>query len=106
MTTSPTSYITAYFQYPNLTPIRGEPTNKALKRLKDELKANASSIECDFGGGDHGYLGLVLTDTEYATISVTPFICPVFPAPLAIPATATSVEAVHAREQRKESTRL
>ena len=47
-------YASSYFKYKTPTPIRGEPTHKALQRLKNELQANASSIETDLGGGDHG----------------------------------------------------
>ena len=62
MTPGAIDYASSYFKYKTPTPIRGEPTNKALKRLQTELRANASSVETDLGGGDHGYLGLVLTD--------------------------------------------
>ena len=37
------NYSATYFKYPIPTPINGEPTNKSLKRLKNELRANASS---------------------------------------------------------------
>ena len=92
-------YAATYFKYPTPTPINGEPTNKALKRLKNELRANASSVDTDLGGGDHGYLGLVLSDAEYANINPTPtpFVAPVFPATLTVPANATPVEAVNLR---------
>ena len=71
-------YATLYFKYPVPTPINGEPTNKTIKRLKQELRANASSVETDLVGGDHGYLGLYLSDIEYARIIPTPnrFIAP------------------------------
>ena len=101
-------YAATYFKYPTPTPINGEPTNKALKRLKNELRANASSVDTDLGGGDHGYLGLVLSDAEYANITPppAPFTAPVFPAALTVPANATPVEAVNLREVHKENTRL
>ena len=71
-------YAVSYFKYKTLTPIQGAPTNKTLKRLKQELRANASRVESDLGGGDHGYLGLVLTDIEYTTVCVaTAFTAPV-----------------------------
>ena len=41
-------YATVYFKY---SPITGEPSNKSLKRLKTELRANASSVDTDLGGG-------------------------------------------------------
>ena len=99
-------YARTYFKYPNPTPINGKPTNKSLKRLKAELRANASSVDTDLGGGDHGYLGLILTDAEYANVAATPFLPPNFPAALTIPANATTVQALELRKTHKEESRL
>ena len=100
-------YAASYFKYKTPTPIQGTPTNKALKHLKAELRANASSVETDLGGGDHGYLGLVLTVAEYAVINPNhPFNAPAFPAALNIPANATPVEALVLREQHTEAKRV
>lgn len=100
-------YASSYFKYKTPTPMRGEPTNKALKRLKIELQANASSIETDLGGGNHGHLGLVLTDEEYATMqNATPFIPPNYPPPLVIPANSSPIQALELKETRKEEKRL
>ena len=101
-------YVMIYFKYPVPTPINGEPTNKTIKRLKQELCANASSVETDLEGGDHGYLGLYLSDTEYASIIPQPtrFEAPVWPGALAINPTATAVEAVHAKEAHHEAMRI
>ena len=79
MTLGLVNYMASYFKYKTPTPIQGTPMYKALKRLKAELRANASSVECDLGSGNHGYLGLVLSDQEHADVSATPFIAPVFP---------------------------
>ena len=43
-------YAAAFFQFKTPTYIQGIPTNKTLKKLKTELRANASSIESDLGG--------------------------------------------------------
>jgi len=100
-------YAASYFKYKTPTPIRGEPTNKALKRLQTELQANASSIETDLGGGNHGYLALVLTDAEYNSIPNTqPFVAPTYPAPLVIPSTATAIVALELKETYNEQKRL
>jgi hypothetical protein len=100
-----TDYTQNYFKYPTPTPITGEPTHKALKRLKNELRANASSVESDLGGGDHGYLGLVLTDAEYANVSNTQFVAPNFPGTLTIPTGTDAVPALQLRETHKERAR-
>ena len=94
------------FKYKSPTPIRGPPTHKALKRLQTELQANASSIECELGGGDHGYLGLVLDDADYASVPGTvPFVPPGYPPVLVIPAGATAVEALQLQEDHHEAKR-
>ena len=55
------------------TPITGEPNYTSLKNLKDQLKAYAASIPTTLGGRNHGYLGLILSPSSYATIATTPF---------------------------------
>ena len=88
-------YAASYFKYKTLTPIQGAPANKTLKRLKQEFQENASSVESDLGGGDHSYLGLVLTDAEYATITATPFVALQYSAALAIPRGTNQVQALN-----------
>ena len=97
-------YAAVYFKYSVPTPITGEPTHKSLKRLKTELRANASSVDTDLGGGDHGYLGLVLTDVEYARIMPTPqpFVPLNFPGLLVIHSAHIAMQQVQARETHNE----
>ena len=64
-----------------VTKITGEPNYESLKNSKDELKANAASIPTTLGGGTHGYLGLILSSTAYATIAATQFIEPIYSGP-------------------------
>ena len=87
------STATAYkdlFEYEELDKIHGEPDYMKLKTLHDQLKANAASIPSDLGGGANGHLGLVLTMPQYAFLSLVPFVRPLHPGPLIIPANATS----------------
>lgn len=107
MTTTRIDYAATYFPYKTPTPINGEPTYKSLKRLKNELRANASSVDTDLGGGDHGYLGLVLTDEEYLRVAPNhPFEAPEFPGSLIIPANTDMVTAMNLREAHKRDTNL
>ena len=104
MITPRVDYAATYFLYPKPTPIQGEPTYKALKRLKNELRANSSSVDSDLGGGDHGYLGLVLNEQEYSRVAPnTPFIAPMFPGPLNIPRGTDTIDAVNIREEHKRN---
>ena len=99
-------YVNTYFPHPVPTKIEGEPSYKTLTTLLNELKSNASSVDSDLGGGDHGYLGLVLSDADYALIPGTvPFVAPGFPGALNVPATATQVEAFTLKENHEENTR-
>ena len=107
MPTARTDYAAAYFPYNTPTPINGEPSYKALKKLKNELRANASSVDSDLGGGDHGYLGLVLDETEYARIVPDhPFIAPDFPGVLRIPPGTETVDALNYRENHRQNISL
>ena len=63
--TSFVNYKDSYFEHSVLTTIRREPTYETLQHLKNELKANESSVPTTLGGGNHGYLGMVLTQLEF-----------------------------------------
>ena len=63
------------------------------------MQANASSVETDLGGGNYGYLGLVLNNTEYATIPHTqPFILPNYLDLLAIAPTLTPIQVLELKD--------
>ena len=74
-------YTNVCFYYKVLTHITDTPTYKHLKQLKDELKANAGSVQWYLGGGNHGHLGLVLSPDECINVSNTPYIRPLYPGP-------------------------
>ena len=67
--TSFVNYKDSYFEHLVLTRIHGEPTYETLHHLKNELKANASSATTTLGGCNPGYLGMILTPTEYYRIA-------------------------------------
>ena len=102
----PVDYAKAYFIHPTLTPIPGEPDYSTLKILKKELKANASRVTSDLGGGGHGHLGLVLTAHEYAMISAILYARPVHPGALTIPPGTTNHEANRLTLAHTESVRV
>ena len=96
-----------YFPHSTPTPIRGEPDYKYLKKLKNELRANASSVDSDLGGGDHGYLGLVLSEQEYRRIYPdTPFEAPEFLGPLVIRRGTNTADAINLREEHRTNVAL
>ena len=85
--TTPTDYDKIFDAFPT---IHGEPDYPQLKALKDNLKANATKIPSDLGGGGHGHLGAVLSNIEYPLVSPIPFVRPTHPGPLTIPAGITA----------------
>ena len=98
-------YINTAFEYPILDKIHGAPTFSTLNRLKKQLQANAQSVSSDLGGGAHGHLGLVLTPTEYATVSDIAYTMPAHPGSLTIPRNTDAVEAVRRRDAHQERIR-
>ena len=106
MTSTNIDYVDTYFEVPTLTRIHGEPTYFKLKELKNELKSNATSVTTDLGGGANGHLGLVLTPAEYNVVSQDPYVRPVHPGALVIPAGTAQHEATRLRTDHKEAIRL
>ena len=97
---------TKRFEYRTLHKIHGEPTYATLKRLKDQLRTNASGISSNLGGGNHGHLGLILTNAEYANVSPVPYVRPPHPGPLVIPPAATARQETGIREDYKLALKL
>ena len=55
-------YVAVYFSSKTLPKIESRPTYDSLKQLKKMIKANASSVVSDLGGGSQGHLGLVILE--------------------------------------------
>ena len=105
MAASNIDYINTSFEFPTLTKIQGEPTYATLKKIKDELKANATTVPTDLGRAN-GHLGLVLTPAEYANVSAVNYVRPVHPGALVIPGGTPQHEANRLHDDHKESIRL
>ena len=100
------NYKDTYFEYPELDKIQGEPTPDTLLTLKNQLKANASSVPSNLGDGNHGHLALVLHPDKYALISNVPFQRPQHPGILTMPANVTGPQAEVLRQQYQERMRI
>ena len=73
--------------------IHGRPTFLQLRKLEQQLIANAANIQCELGGGSHGYLGLLKSPEKYAIIAPdTPFVMPASPGQLVLPNNTTGHE--------------
>ena len=78
--------VTESFPNSSIDEIIGEPTYATIKKVERALIENASSIQSELGGGQHGYLGLVLRPAKYLTITGNAFaphnnpgVVPIFP---------------------------
>ena len=80
------NYRETLFEYPDLTPINGEPNYEALRVLFNQLKANARSVHTTLGRGQLGHLVLVLAVQQHSLLSNQPYHKPPRPPPLVIPA--------------------
>jgi hypothetical protein len=94
------------FTFKELTKCHGEPTYEKIKRIENQCKANAQRFNTTLGGGQHKYLGLVLSPARYALLSGVPFERPLYPPPLEIPAGTTAAIATALKEQHTEQKRL
>lgn len=84
----------AGFTYPEIEKIQGRPDFKSIRSLHEKLNENAGSVDCNFGGGRHGWLGLTISPVMYLQLTGHQFIPPVNPGIVPnIPANATRNEA-------------
>ena len=75
--TSSVNHKDSYFDHLVLTKIRGKSTYETLHHLKNELKSNLVSVPTTLGGGNYGYLGMILTPIEFHCIApANPFTRP------------------------------
>ena len=73
------------FEIPELTRIIGEPTAATLLELRNKLRCNAQSVNTTLGGGQHGHLGLVTSNTLYTSLPNTvPYERPVYLGPFRV----------------------
>ena len=100
------NYKETYFQFKELTKIHGEPNYEAIKRLHNQVKANAFSVPSVLGGGTFGHLGLVVTPQKYAMISNAPFIRPNHPGPCVFPQNSTQAQIQAIKDTHTEQLRI
>ena len=62
------------FPTSNIPSVEGEPDYKTIKEVGKIIITNASSMESELGGGQHGLLGLVVSPTRYNTITGNNFV--------------------------------
>jgi len=94
-----------HFDFPELSRIVGEPNLGSLMTLRNQIKANAQTVESTLGGGLHGHLGLVLTPSVYNAMPDTaPYNRPALPI-LQISPTDTQFILAQARHQFSEDMR-
>ena len=96
-----------FFEYKQLTRIHGEPKFSTLHGMHLECKANLSSVPCTLGGGAHGYSGILLSATAYATLApTTPFVIPLYPGVLLVIVDATQYQIALTKTTHDEALRV
>ena len=84
-------YKATYFEYKILEKIHGQPTVDNLLTLFRQLKRNAQCVTCALGGGQLGYLGLILSSEAYEEIpNSEPFVRPTNPGPFRLVVDSTN----------------
>ena len=84
-------YKAKYFEYNELDKIYGQPNIESIVKLYKQVKRNAQSVPTTLGGGQLGYLALVIPPATYNAIgTAAPFVRPVDPGPF-VPSPPTGV---------------
>lgn len=94
------------FTHKELIKCIGEPTYAVIKKIENQCKANAQRFNTTLGGGNHKYIGLILSPARYALLSAVPFERPENPPPLIIPAGTTAVNASAMKDAYEEQKRV
>ena len=101
-TTTTPDQLQASFPSPFITKTTERPTYTTIRSIHKKLAANASSVRTVLGGGQHGYLAIVIDLPVYQTLTGHAFITPVNPGltPV-IPAGARPDQIAQLRDQHK-----
>jgi len=76
----------------------GEPTYQKIKTIHKLAAENAASVETTRGGGQHGYLAIVLDPNTYHALTGATFMAPTNPGPVPVLAGNTRSAAIAAQE--------
>ena len=68
-----------YFTHQVIEKIFGEPNFRSLHDLTQKLRANASAVKTNLGGGNHGLLALVMPPAEYHNLTQHHWVEPIHP---------------------------
>jgi hypothetical protein len=95
------------FPNPILPKIDNDPTFEDIQITTRLLNANAISIPSMAGGGAHGHLGIIMTQVEYAAISISSWVEPYNPSAIPIiPPGTTAVDAAQIARMHAECRRI
>ena len=73
-------YCTRFFEYKDLDKVLGQPTIDSIARLIKHLMRNSQRVSTTLGGGQLGYLALIITQADYLLIPGSAnFLCPTDP---------------------------
>ena len=75
--------IRAKFPIKNILRIIGDPTYKAINKLREDMYANAAAIPKNLGGGRYFHIGLLMDTAVYANVATTAYARPTDPGPYA-----------------------
>ena len=59
--------LTDNFPYPIIPKIKGKPNRRDIEKLQKKIYANAATMQTNLGGGNHGHLGLTMSDEQCST---------------------------------------
>ena len=103
---STANYCETIFEHPELTKIIGVLTYDTLHLLHKKIKSNTMAVHSNIGGGQHRYLGLVVSPNSCALLSNTLFVSNIHPLNLVIPVVATHQAQDELKRQYEKNLRV
>ena len=73
--------ILALFPNTSLPKIHGELSSETINDVVQHMYANAATVSCHLGGGQHGHIGLIMKPALYHTLSEAAYVRPNDPRP-------------------------
>ena len=60
--------ICSKFPFKKITKCEGVIDYKIIREIHRKIQSNASTIQSEFGGGQHGFLGMVMQPATYQNV--------------------------------------
>ena len=96
--------VVAKFLMKTMPKIDGEPDYGNINMMMQLLYGNAASLPTTLGGGQHGHIGIIMTQQLYTTLANTPYKSPPDPGikPTHVTGASVAIRKTHFLEHKEK----